>query len=794
MSLEDSIRYALTLPPRVVLKESLSLARREIPMALQRWRDRTVSSYSRHDEVLRGTLYRYFKALPPEILTPCAEQTLALAELYLEHRFDLLGSGWVRVEHGMRCNGLEELKFPPGPPVEADREGRWLEGLINAPNLVESKGLWGLIALGASRTEQRGRHASSALSPAYVPIDWKLDFKSGYRWSESTWYRDVPFSHEPGVDIKVPWELGRMQHLPQLAWAWALASHGVKGERPPEAFALEFRSQILDFMASNPPRFGVNWRCTMDVGIRAANWLVAWDLFAAHGAVFDDAFRRAFMRSINEHGLFIESNLEWYSTLRSNHYVSNIAGLLFIAAYLPRTPRTDAWLAFSVQELTHEVGCQFNEDGSDFEASTSYHRLAAEMVAYCTALVLALPPEKAAALKRYDHRILKTYPGLRPSPLPLFPLGAGPKQCPFPPWYIERLEKMAEFVMHTAKPDGIAPQIGDNDSGRFLKLHPVFRKMTVKEARELYASLVGYHELPDDCIHWDESQLDQRHLVGAINGLFRRDDFTSFARDGMILDERLTRQIAGDTKLPSYLPQSGRTAAEDRHIGAALNWEALREELSSRQEEERIVTVVEVAGGGLEEGIRTYGYKDFGLYIFRSNRLYLAVRCGPIGQNGNGGHAHNDQLSIELAIDGKDLILDSGTYLYTPLPERRNQFRATGAHFTPQVTGREQGSWTPGRFGLFHLGNEARAECLYFSPSSFVGMHHGLGKPVWRMVEVLAERIEITDMGSGITLSPMEGPYSNGYGRLLNRHPAREVFSRVRIYTSYDNQGGHGAQ
>ena len=67
-----------------------------------------------------------------------------------------------------------------------------------------------------------------------------------------------------------------------------------------------------------------------------------------------------------------------------------------IAAYLPCTPKTDAWLAFAVRELINEVEFQFAPDGTHREASTSYHRLTAEMVVYATALVLALPQIEAA--------------------------------------------------------------------------------------------------------------------------------------------------------------------------------------------------------------------------------------------------------------------------------------------------------------------------------------------------------------------------------------------------------------
>lgn len=83
----------------------------------------------------------------------------------------------------------------------------------------------------------------------------------------------------------------------------------------------------------------------------------------------------------------------------------------------------------------------------------------------------------------------------------------------------------------------------------------------------------------------------------------------------------------------------------------------------------------------------------------------MTVRCGEVGQNGNDGHAHNDQFSITLHIDGADIVVDSGTYLYTPLPESRNEFRSMAAHFTiQQEDNREQDPWHHGRVGLFYEG------------------------------------------------------------------------------------------
>ena len=44
---------------------------------------------------------------------------------------------------------------------------------------------------------------------------------------------------------------------------------------------------------------------------------------------------------------------------------------------------------------------------------------------------------------------------------------------------------------------------------------------------------------------------------------------------------------------------------------------------------------------------QAYCFKDFGIYIWRNEDEYFSIRCGPLGQNGVGGHSHYDQLAIE---------------------------------------------------------------------------------------------------------------------------------------------------
>lgn len=740
MSLAYYCRKSWRLPLQTVVRRGIEILRRETARGVQRWRDRILPSTAPTRWPPGTGLRRYFPAPPPELLRPRADEIAALAELYLGHRFDLLGSGWTRVAYGSAGRGVEGFTYGEAAVV-VDPRAR-----INRANRRVAQRLRGLI------------------EADYRPIDWHLDFKSGYRWSERTCYRRVPHGHLPGVDIKVPREISRMQHLALLVQAGVLARAGAPGFRPPEAYAREFRNQLLDFMAANPPRFGVNWACTMDVAIRAANWLVAFDLFRAAGWEFDRPFQDAFVGSLDDHARFIAANLEWGVEQRTNHYLADVTGLLFLAAFLPRSPRTDAWLAFAVRELVQESRSQFHPDGSSREGSTSYHRFAAEIVLYGTALVLGLPADKRAALQHYQPRLAPRPPGLAPAPLPLYPRPGGGDPTPFPAEHFQRLERMAEFSLHLMGPDGLVPQIGDNDSGRFLKLCPPLRKMTVAAARERYENLNGWDGWSAAADYWDEESGDHRHLVAACNGLFGRPDFAAATGNGS-LETELVRGLAGGVGLPSGNAR-GKPEAEFVRRDA-------REEAASLDLEKACISEIRFPGGDLREGLELAAYPDFGLWIFRSRRLFLTIRCGPVGWLGEGGHSHNDQLSLVLLVDGKAVLSDPGTYLYTPLPARRNEYRSVRAHFAPQVAdGRE-----PGRLdlGLFRLGDETSARCLFFGEEGFLGRHLGFGAPVSRRVEILAAAVRISDRIEGdLRLLPAHErgappPFSPGYGKRLRR-------------------------
>jgi hypothetical protein len=96
---------------------------------------------------------------------------------------------------------------------------------------------------------------------------------------------------------------------------------------------------------------------------------------------------------------------------------------------------------------------------------------------------------------------------------------------------------------------------------------------------------------------------------------------------------------------------------------------------------------------------------DGGLVFMRHEQLYLSLNAGPHGHQGNGGHNHNDTLSITLGAFNKPFLIDPGTFAYTGDIEARNHFRSTGAHNTLQVDGAEINRFVPTE--VFRLNKDA---------------------------------------------------------------------------------------
>ncbi|PKK89227.1 MAG: hypothetical protein CVV64_15465 [Candidatus Wallbacteria bacterium HGW-Wallbacteria-1] len=663
----------------------------------------------------------------------------------------------------------------------------------------------------------------------------------------------------------MPWELSRMQHLLRLAiCACSISSEESNNSRASRnLMILEFRSQVLDFIAMNPPRMGVNWKCTMDVAIRLANLLAARDIFLSldkGGTILDSGFTEIFSSSIMDHVLHILSFPEWSANLTSNHYLSNIAGLSVALAYL-RPEQTsalndasrsneslsnawwnnacwnntnsntqnpdksvfehnpfqdrrlikalkrsrklplsdDLWkncLFLCIQEMCREIHSQFLNDGGNFENSTSYHRLSAEMATFGLAALIGCCRRTSVSdtirqnLNQAASKLMKT----------------------------------AIFTHCISLDNGTVPLIGDDDSGRFLPFTPIGTILSRKEAGKKYLNLSNqsshsyetimpdsdmnpnssplsnYHIIP----YWDENFADHSALPAAVHGLFAPQsgiesvpastaaDFTLKALEKYSekcpLEFMIVSSLANGNANPangnsgivncnsdiaefemskyiipiSLNPVPSSNAAENNHLSipaqTAMDSQTEQKSLPGKNSE-----TTHVPMSHIEPGISWSGwlFPDWGLIKLSNGIHTLYLNNSGFGQRGNCGHSHSDKLSILLFRDCRPLMIDPGTYLYTPLPTVREFFRSSAVHSQgipawsiKEILLCEQIKWKNGLPGLFSAQNTVHINPFAIHENSIVMSINSEKSELRRQIIFTCKGLEIVDSIKLLNRSP----------------------------------------
>jgi heparinase II/III-like protein len=283
-------------------------------------------------------------------------------------------------------------------------------------------------------------------------IQWRRDPLSNYVWPLD-YHRDIKMMRTDGSDVRVLWELNRLGHFVTLASAYS----ATKDER----YAEEFFAQSQSWAEQNPCGRGPNWSCAMEVALRAMNLLAAFETFR-HSPQLNSDFLLFFLQLLQQHGNYIWRNLEFSYIATSNHYLSDVVGLLWLGMLLPELRDTESWRDFGLVQMLREMDKQVLADGADFESSTGYHRFVTELFLYSFMLCRA-----------NDIDIDKRY------------------------W--TRLHQMLIYIRAYLRPDGFAPLIGDTDSGQVL---PVVHRRADDHAYllEIGARVFDDSTLPSRCL------------------------------------------------------------------------------------------------------------------------------------------------------------------------------------------------------------------------------------------------------------------------------------------------------
>jgi len=254
-------------------------------------------------------------------------------------------------------------------------------------------------------------------------INWHIDYNSSFEWPPFKYYKKyIQVDLDNNADVKVPRELSRSHHILKVALAFNLTK-----DKKYSDFVID---QMTDWINENPLMYSINWGCSMDVAIRAVNWI--WSLALITKSNINSLKLNNIRVSLYEHGWFIYRNLEGNClSYNNNHYLSNLSGLIFIGSIFNDDNESKKWINYAKYCFYREIRIQILPSGMSYERSFHYHRLVLELILWPTVL-----------LKNNKETI------------------------PQDIW--TNLENMFGFLLKTCKPNGSIPNIGDQDNGRFL--------------------------------------------------------------------------------------------------------------------------------------------------------------------------------------------------------------------------------------------------------------------------------------------------------------------------------------
>jgi Heparinase II/III-like protein/Heparinase II/III N-terminus len=273
-------------------------------------------------------------------------------------------------------------------------------------------------------------------------IDWHRDFKTGDTWRRG-YFRSIDYINRGRPsDVKTVWELSRLQWLLPCGQAYALT-----GE---ERYAESTRDVIEQWIDSNPYACSVNWGVTMEPALRIGVWIALLRYCGRSRAWSSSAFRSRFLTSLYLHAVFTERFIE-RSAVNGNHFTADATALVVAGALFWEGQDAVRWFESGLNDLESEILLQVHADGVDFEASTAYHRLVAELL-----LAASVAAEARGRVTSSQFR--------------------------------DRLRAMARFTAAYMRPDLTAPLWGDHDDARVLPFGP----QGIRDHRYLIG-LIGLH-------------------------------------------------------------------------------------------------------------------------------------------------------------------------------------------------------------------------------------------------------------------------------------------------------------
>jgi hypothetical protein len=252
--------------------------------------------------------------------------------------------------------------------------------------------------------------------------DWHTVNK--VRWPLDSSFKINYYGKNRIDDIKIIWELNRMQFLQLLSKAYFLT----KKE--------EYSQKVIDYINSwideNPYLRGVNWMEGIEAAVRMYSWIFAY-FYIVSSSSLDGTFNKKILKSIYQHAKFIRNFISDKWIINNNHIFAELSGLILIGLSFPQFKESTEWINFGLKKLKKEVNRQIFDDGFLWEHSLGYHKFVTELII----LVIIL-------LKKNRYNVPKSI--------------------------MSKLNKMLKNLYLVSMKNNKIPIIGDEDQARVINL------------------------------------------------------------------------------------------------------------------------------------------------------------------------------------------------------------------------------------------------------------------------------------------------------------------------------------
>jgi len=253
------------------------------------------------------------------------------------------------------------------------------------------------------------------------PLNWHISAQKNGHWPACHYSRINYRPGNPYGDVRINWELNRLQFLP----AMAITDEDLS------------KSIISDWLTKNQYLHGPGYIASMEVALR---WFSIYWAVCLFKQPLETSFQRSLTGLAIASGKFIESRLSTYSSA-GNHLIVEAVGLFWLGKAMENHELGTRWINKSREILWEQICRQIHPDGTNQEQSFWYLGFVLDAI--------------------FHYFLLE-------------------EREMIPATVLERIEKVLEFVNDVTLKDGCFPDYGDRDDGFVFRLNAGYEESPFK--------------------------------------------------------------------------------------------------------------------------------------------------------------------------------------------------------------------------------------------------------------------------------------------------------------------------